>query len=181
MSLEEYVEAYPYSVLVARKILGGFIRQKTEDMKKTMAMSEQAGGGTMLHVDAMIPADEAEKMDPADLELAETRAIGREFAFPLQKRTGDPGPITIGRSNSCDIVINDYTISKRHAMFLFDPRINRPVFADAGSTNGTSVGRRRLNIGERCALQSGYWVTMGRMLCQFYVASDFYKYLTTVG
>lgn len=53
-----------------------------------------------------------------------------------------PGMITVGRTSNNDIVLRDVTISKFHAFF----RITAEgiELADAGSRNGTWVGRQKL-------------------------------------
>lgn len=47
---------------------------------------------------------------------------------------------TIGRHQDCDIVIDDHTVSRRHAELRRDGDLFR--LADAGSLNGTYLNRR---------------------------------------
>jgi hypothetical protein len=172
LSLEDFVRKYPTAVLVARKMMGGLIKKKD---KAEVSSVIPEGIGTMLHIDAI---QLEEEMDPTDVELAETRILAKEFVFLIKKKSNaETGPITIGRTTESDITINDYTISKRHAMILWDPRVRRFVLADSGSTNGTAIGTRTLKTGEKCVIENGYWITLGRLVCQFMTAQHFYTYL----
>lgn len=61
--------------------------------------------------------------------------------------------LVVGRSNDCDIVINDRQLSRRH--FCLEWKSERMFISDLHSTNGTKVNevlvkeRRQLNQGER--------------------------------
>ena len=57
--------------------------------------------------------------------------------FPL-----DGDRTTIGREPSCDIFLDDVTVSRRHAVIT--KRDERIVLADLASLNGTYVNRRRI-------------------------------------
>ena len=66
-------------------------------------------------------------------------------------------PATLGRDQSCDIVVDDESISRQHArMDLQDGNL---VLSDLNSTNGTFINRRRLQ--PRAALFSGDIVRLG--------------------
>lgn len=60
----------------------------------------------------------------------------------------------IGRSQSCDIVLNSQLVSSLHAelTILDDGQI---ILEDKGSTNGTVVGKNRINPGEEITIQRG--------------------------
>ncbi len=49
------------------------------------------------------------------------------------------GVWTIGRSASCDVVLDDPAVSRRHARANLEKSTARPVIADLGSRNGTVV------------------------------------------
>ena len=63
--------------------------------------------------------------------------------------------IVIGRAEDCDIVIDDESVSRRHAM-LRDRQLE-----DLGSRNGTLVKGRRLGPGERAGLDIGSVAEIG--------------------
>lgn len=67
------------------------------------------------------------------------------------------GIFTVGRSNSCSIVINDTRVSRQHARIHISvkKKKNYIFIKDLGSTNGTSINNsmmkstKRLKVGDR--------------------------------
>ncbi|MCI1831946.1 MAG: FHA domain-containing protein [Bifidobacterium sp.] len=53
--------------------------------------------------------------------------------------------ITLGRSSSNTVVLNDEFVSSHHARIYADPASNSWAIEDLGSTNGTVVNQRRIN------------------------------------
>lgn len=64
--------------------------------------------------------------------------------------------LTIGRSRSCDVVIDDPLVSRQHATITLGPS---PVLRDLGSFNGTYVNGQRLTA--PASLRPGAEVTVG--------------------
>jgi pSer/pThr/pTyr-binding forkhead associated (FHA) protein len=69
--------------------------------------------------------------------------------------TGGRDELVIGRHPSCDLVLEEATVSRRHALLTF--RDGGWTVQDLESTNGTHlngqwVGRARLRPGDRLAL-----------------------------
>jgi pSer/pThr/pTyr-binding forkhead associated (FHA) protein len=92
-------------------------------------------------------------------------APGRYFAIP----DGDSvvvlplaGVTRIGRRASCDIVLDDSTVSRRHALVL--ERDGEPVIADDRSRNGVYVNGRRVS---QAPLRNGDEVQIGDRLMRF--------------
>jgi hypothetical protein len=68
--------------------------------------------------------------------------------------SGGPETLLIGRSDACDVRLEDATVSRRHARLVF--RDGAWIVQDLGSKNGTLlngrlVGRARLRPGDRIA------------------------------
>ena len=68
---------------------------------------------------------------------------------------GQEDELLLGRQESCDVVLSDVSVSRRHARLLF--RDGGWVIQDLDSTNGTKVndvpvGRCQLHPGDRVAL-----------------------------
>jgi two-component system, NtrC family, response regulator AtoC len=61
-------------------------------------------------------------------------------------------PYVLGRAPECDVVIDDASVSRRHALLAVSGRI---TLEDLGSTNGTSIQGRKLVPGERGGLALG--------------------------
>jgi hypothetical protein len=96
------------------------------------------------------------KVAPANPYLRVT--VGSEImTFPIR-----PGVATIGRSTVNDIVLNDGTISQRHATIEYSR--TGVLLRDLGSTNGTYVGGRPIQekwLGVQDSLQ------FGAVVCSF--------------
>ncbi|HEX8793262.1 MAG TPA: sigma 54-interacting transcriptional regulator [Polyangiaceae bacterium] len=69
------------------------------------------------------------------------------------------GTVRIGRSSECEIVIDDESISRVHAIVTLEPTLS---IADAGSRNGTVVLGRPVPKGERWPLLLRSVVQLGR-------------------
>ena len=69
--------------------------------------------------------------------------------------SGGQGELILGRHDSCDVLLSDPSVSRRHARLSF--RDGSWVLQDLDSTNGTlvngvQVGRCALRPGDRLAL-----------------------------
>lgn len=76
-------------------------------------------------------------------------------------------PTELGRSHDVHIRMNDYSVSRRHAAFDYDPK--GWVVEDLGSTNGTEVNGERVT---RCRLYTGDRLRVGNTLLEVRVESD---------
>jgi hypothetical protein len=90
---------------------------------------------------------------------AETSLI----VLPVRKvQDSFPSMITVGRTSNNDVVIEDVQVSKFHAFF----RINgdQLELADAGSRNGTFVGKQRLEAkGAARPVRQGEIISFGHL------------------
>ena len=69
---------------------------------------------------------------------------------------------TIGRSPDCGIVLDDVTVSRKHATLV--QRDGRWLIEDAGSLNGTFVNRKRV---ESAALEDSDEIQIGKYRLTF--------------
>jgi hypothetical protein len=96
--------------------------------------------------------------------------------FPLTKPAGSPpGPVSLGRTEDNDVVVDEDSISKRHCLFLFDGDEVR--IADSGSTNGTSLNGMRLSVDAPVLLLGSEVITAGRFTFLFHTGPGFIRYL----
>jgi VWFA-related protein len=111
---------------------------------------------------------------PAEPVAGETRIMGREAKMPKVGLLVDrkhPGKrydvakptVSIGRVESCDIVIDNDTVSRQHASIKWEEDQFRVY--DLGSSNGTFVGDERVR--EPVALEDGAIVRFGEVECVF--------------
>jgi transcriptional regulator with PAS, ATPase and Fis domain len=70
------------------------------------------------------------------------------------------GTVSIGRSADCDVVVNDRSISRQHAVLRVGAELS---VEDAGSANGTRIGARDLVAGQPARLQPGEIVQLGAL------------------
>ncbi len=92
----------------------------------------------------------AESRQQSGAERAIFAAQGTRFTIPAS------GAV-VGRSSSCDVVLNDADVSRQHARISFEEGSGW-VIEDLGSTNGVVVnggrvdGRLRLSVGDQITL-----------------------------
>ncbi|MBT8493683.1 MAG: FHA domain-containing protein [Deltaproteobacteria bacterium] len=98
--------------------------------------------------------------------------------YPL--RTNNRGNrCIVGRDDSCDIVIDDRSISRRHAELEFDEEGRLRVF-DHGSTNGTLVARRPVFDGDSATIEFGKSVQFGQIKMTFMPVRQFADFIRLV-
>jgi two-component system, NtrC family, response regulator AtoC len=71
---------------------------------------------------------------------------------------GSATNLAIGREDTCEIFVDDPSVSRRHAVLRLD---GSPTIEDLGSRNGTKVGHRRLAPGERVPIGVGTLLVLG--------------------
>jgi pSer/pThr/pTyr-binding forkhead associated (FHA) protein len=97
--------------------------------------------------------------------------------MPLRKRlTTFPSMISLGRTPNNDLVVDDAQISKFHASFRF--RGSALEVEDAGSANGTYVGRQAITKGTPHPLRRGDVIRFGALSFELYDAAGAYAWLT---
>jgi hypothetical protein len=111
-------------------------------------------------------------MAPQTIQLVMRTGPNPGKAFPLSK-----SEVIVGRDATCDIVINDAEISRRHAKLSLQG--DSYVLEDLGSTNGTFVDGQRL-MGPH-PLQPGDLVLFGENVSMSYEAVLYDADATVVG
>jgi len=86
----------------------------------------------------------------------------------------------IGRTSESEIMINDYTISKRHARVRHARGRGGYMLEDLGSTNGTWINGEKLLEDAPIRIQSADTIRFGRHIFTFYLARDFYDFLNEI-
>lgn len=96
----------------------------------TRAVGDDTSGSASVTARAPLRVDESDAR-PAPTKLVESSLMVGDNRHPV-----DPS-VTIGRSSSCDLVLDDSEASRRHAEVRLDQQVLR--IKDLGSTNGTRV------------------------------------------
>jgi len=137
--------------------------------------------GLILSLGAL-PASDPEGKTPATGATVQgchqTGGGATRFAL-IKKRTGSelfPQMVTLGRSESVDLRIEDGTISKLHAFFYKVGGVW--VVVDGGSSNGTFVNGLKLVPREPHSLRGGETVNFGYDIStQFMLSEEVIRYL----
>jgi FHA domain len=141
-----------------------------------MDPANHRGGATVAFAEPLVPDDrsrdtaalplvEASRREPAPATLPEL-APGRYLAL----ETGDDyvvlglgeESVRVGRSPAADLVIDDASVSRRHAVVVW--RDARTVILDDRSRNGVYVNGKRVSEAE---LHDGDTITIGRVQARY--------------
>lgn len=113
----------------------------------------------------------------ADSVLERGRISGR--VFPLVKSRYSPkGPITIGRTSENDVVIPEYSVSRKHCFIALVNGVYRVT--DWGSSNGTLVNDADIGRMTPRILQGGEILTLGRLMLLFLPPKNFAEHVRGV-
>jgi DNA-binding NtrC family response regulator len=107
--------------------------------------------------------------DDGAQSLRVTRCRLRVVAGPDsgQELVLDGEPVSVGSHPSCDLVLGDAAVSARH--FAIEPREQRYLLRDLGSTNGTAVGGMRV---ESVYLAAAAEIEIGESRLEFSASDD---------
>jgi DNA-binding response OmpR family regulator len=92
--------------------------------------------------------------------LAHQRADGNEEHILLQREV-----TTLGRSDTCDVVVNNAKVSRLHARI--ELQNERYVLSDAGSRNGTMVNGQSITTGHLLATGDEIWLASRDVVLRF--------------
>lgn len=92
---------------------------------------------------------------------------GEALALALAVRPGKPPQLTLGRSPTCDIEINDATLSQVHLLFMQSGPSQWTV-RDAGSKNGSWLDGAQLIPGEPKPLNNGGRIQTAQVVLTYY-------------
>jgi len=96
------------------------------------------------------------------------------LALALQLRS-DQRQLTLGRGDSCDVIINEGTLSQLHLLFMFAK--GHWTVRDAASKNGSLLNSHPLVPGRPCYLHEGDKLTAGEALFTFLGPSGMHQRL----
>jgi pSer/pThr/pTyr-binding forkhead associated (FHA) protein len=113
----------------------------------------------------------------SDNVLERGRISGRVFAL-VKARYSPKGPITIGRTSENDVVIPEYSVSRKHCFIAVVDGGYRVT--DWGSSNGTLVNERNIGKLTPCPIQGGEILTLGRLMVLFLPPRHFAEHVRGV-
>ncbi len=189
MDLARFLSTYQSPFLLGWRMLGGSLTKKApvtagymlpgqRDAHQSAGSSATGGLEKESIYKGKASANIAE--NPLEDNTVESCKLERPYVFVIRQPQGKPGPVTIGRTVNADVTLNDYSISGTHAEIIYAGGTGFAQITDMGSTNGTAVGTKRLDSGASEIIQNGYWVTLGRVVCQFFTRKGLYKHLNAL-
>lgn len=89
--------------------------------------------------------------------------------------------ITVGRLPDCDLVVDDPSVSKHHALLRWDAVQGGCSIQDLGSMNGTLVNARELEQGEERLLADGAVLAFGDPEFLYFLTDPLYQLLAGAG
>jgi len=111
----------------------------------------------VVQIDQPEPEPERQRVAPVAASRQQSSAERAIFAAQGTRFTIPASGAVVGRSSSCDVVLNDADVSRQHARISFEEDSGW-VIEDLGSTNGVVVnggrvdGRLRLSVGDQITL-----------------------------
>ncbi len=108
-------------------------------------------------------------------------APGEALVFAVARRPGAghafPQGVTIGRAATSDLVLDDTSVSRLHAVLQLDEAGAQWVLSDAGSRNGTRLNGLKLEARMRGLLRDGAELTLGDACLRFFTPQGLLTYL----
>lgn len=116
-----------------------------------------------------VPA-EAWPINPLVFEVKRNEDAARSFE----------GAVTVGRSQSNDVVLDHHSVSRSHAFFVEDRSGCRWMLTDTGSYNGTCVQGQRLEPNSAVEVPDEALVRFGELEMEFLLPPTFHARLLTL-
>jgi len=117
-------------------------------------------------------AGQTEAFDPMELSGGDVSLVASSSGVPQLTLTKGPSkgevfyldkfPVTLGRETSCDIFLNNRTVSRQHA--IIDSVEGRIIVRDNRSLNGTWVNG---SVVDEAELNDGYLLQIGTFSMRF--------------
>jgi len=157
-SLEEFLAACPFSVLVEQAVLDA------------AGKSQLLSGTVLIH----------DLQRTSTIKLPGSRPVLHTAkVFALRKRPGSFGKdVFVGRAPTNDIIIPDRAVSKSHAHFSPGEEAGEFFLVDMFSSNGTFLNGKKLHPFERHKVSDGDEIRFGPdYTVIYYTSSGFYQML----
>jgi hypothetical protein len=169
-----FVTYVRWPVLVARAVVGGKVERSAP---QSGAGAPHRGLVAVTHVHLELDGSAMAMMEQPKDDLLVTHPLSRPLWVEIKKSAHTPPnqAVALGRSNDrCDVVLNDYTVSKVHAALGGDTARGMFRLMDLGSTNGTIVDGVALEPRQAADVLSGQTVQIGRLVLEILTPEDFY-------
>lgn len=152
LSVEEFVERYPFAVFLYSTISSGAMTPVGKTKTPT--------------VDRLVVGDTPSGVKPISAE---------DWYLVYELRSQGSGRTSLGCSSACDVTFNDTSVSRMHAWLI---RAQHGAYIeDADSSAGTAVNGKTLVPGEPVALSSSDRVSLGNVDLIYLPPQDLYTFV----
>jgi hypothetical protein len=98
--------------------------------------------------------------------------------FEIRQKKPDPeGQVTLGRSDECDLIVADETVSSKHAVIQRDQASGQYQIQDLSSRNGSRINGQPIEPGTQAQLTSGDNLQVGDAAFVFFRPEGLYDAL----
>lgn len=155
VSLEEFIASYKCSDFL---VSHGAIKKEDPNETQRLVFLTSSGGG----------------MKDLVLGLHPLESLVYELAWDkIDWSAVTMSNLWVGRASNCSVQIVHSNVSKLHGYFKY--RRGQVLYADAGSTNGSSVDRVKIAPNSPVSVKSCSCFNLGGVKLTFYSAKDFYS------
>ncbi len=140
------------------------VQRPTSERAAALAQRLGAGGTAMAHREGLAQSGLQLLPEFDDLLVATLPPVR------------DADALTAGRLPDCELVVNDPSVSKRHALLRWESARKACVVQDLGSSNGTFINGSRIS-GPPTALRTGDILSFGDAQYWYLRSDDLYAKL----
>ncbi|VUD41679.1 Glycogen accumulation regulator GarA [Thalassocella blandensis] len=164
-----------------RRLEYGLLRQYAkkvaqDDFTKVIDSAVLVGSGVYSgRLDEHSQADQTSLFQKRYIDQDDDAAISLHSAIFYLSPNTTGNIISIGRSESNDIVLNDTSISREHAHIRIDGQ--RYYLTDFGATNSTMLNETSMAPNKETALEPGDNIGFGRYQFSFLTPERFFKWV----
>jgi pSer/pThr/pTyr-binding forkhead associated (FHA) protein len=142
-----------------------------EGVKLSVSYDNAGRDGRDVEMNVTVPTINVQEAIETVVPSVSRAAVIARFAMKGHRRekileVGPSGRISIGRTGSNDLVLNDTSVSKVHAALVVTGN-GQLSLADTGSTNGTFINGERIAYGKATKLVEGDLVRFGTVEVTF--------------
>jgi len=143
----------------------------TEGVKLTVSFDNFGAEDGEADMNVEVPSKDSEQAPVAGQDIDGSRCVTVRFSLggvAKEKRLQFPpdGRLSVGRTGTNGLVIDDASVSKIHAVLVQSQTKGLSV-ADTGSTNGTFVNDERIAYGKSVAFKAGDILKFGTVAVEF--------------
>ena len=167
-----------------RKLVQALSAEQLRSQVGPFILIQRPAAPVLRQVATQLGASRTGGMSTRNRLVEEILAMIRGFDFLavcLLPPVGEARQITAGRAAGCDLIVDEPSVSKRHAIVRWDAAQGGCFVRDLGSTNGTFVGAKELGRDEERRLEDGDVVSFGDAQFMYFLTESLHAHLLGAG